>query len=211
LFPSTEENLRLYASSAGFSNRLARIGSDLHGGIIIKTTSAHALDLPAGTLHAVFTTVGGFLGGINYSTSESLPTMSRLLIAHLPIFRHVSNAVLEDLQMYTNALSLTLDMDAPELVPYALRSWVDLCPHLQNLLDSEHASTQLICHVSETQRKLEKFARNTRYALQCVCGHYVDDIGEHFAASHMLEVGLENLRSRPVDILAGNKRKRDSN
>jgi hypothetical protein len=35
--------------------------------------------------------------------------------------------------------------------------------------------------------------------------------GKHFAALHMLEVGLENLRSRPVDILAGNKRKRDGN
>ncbi|KAI9772255.1 MAG: hypothetical protein M1840_001004 [Geoglossum simile] len=28
----------------------------------------HALDLPAGALHAVFTTIGKFLGGINYST-----------------------------------------------------------------------------------------------------------------------------------------------
>jgi hypothetical protein len=211
LFPSTEENLRLYTSSAGFSNQLARIGSDLHGGIIVKTTSAHALDLPAGTLHAVFTTVGGFLGGINYSTSESLPIMSRLLIAHLPIFRHISNAVLEDLQMYTNALSSTLDMDAPELIPYAFRSWVDLCPHLQKLLDSEHTSAQLICCASEAQRKLERFARNTHYALQCTCGHYVDDIGEHFVASHMLEVGLGNLRSGLVDTLARNKRKRDSN
>ena len=122
MFPSIEENLRLYISSADFSNQLARIGSDLHKGIIVKTTSAQALDLPAGTLHAVFTTVGGFLERINYSTSKSLPTMSRLLIAHLPIFRHISNAVLEDLQMYTNALSLTLDIDAPELVLYALRS-----------------------------------------------------------------------------------------
>ena len=114
--------MRLYISLAGFSNRLARIGSELHRGIIIKTTSADALDLPAGALHAVFTTVGRLLGGINYSTSESLPTMSCLLIAHLFIFRHISNAVLEDLQMYTNALLLTLNMDSPELVPYALRS-----------------------------------------------------------------------------------------
>jgi hypothetical protein len=181
-----DQNVKLYISSAGFSNRLARIGSELHGGIIIKTTSAHALDLPAGALHAVFTTAGGFLGGINYSTSESLPTMSRLLIAHLPIFRHVSNAVLEDLQMYTNALSLTLDMDSPELIPYALRSWVDLCPHLQSLLDSGHATTALIDQVLEIQQKLENFVRKTRYALQCACGHHVNDIGEHFEASHKL-------------------------
>jgi hypothetical protein len=199
--------LRLYISSAGFGNRLARIGSELRGGIIVKTTSAHALDLSAGSLHAVFTTVGGFLGGINYSISESLHTMSRLLIAHLPIFRHVSDAVLEDLQIYTNALSSTLDMDTPELVSYALRSWVDLYPHLQSLLESEHASTGLIRHALEAQQKLEKFARNTNYSLQCACGHSIDDIGEHFTASHMLVVGSGS-RPRPVGILVGNKRQR---
>ncbi|KAI9772422.1 MAG: hypothetical protein M1840_000625 [Geoglossum simile] len=177
LFPPTEENLRLYISSAGFNNRLARIGSELRGGIIIETTSLHALDLPAGALHAVFTTVGGFLGGINYSTSESLTTMSRLLVAHLPIFRHVSNAVLEDLKIYTNALLLTLDMDSPELIPYALHSWVDLYSHLQGLLDSEHATTELIRHISETQQKLKRLARNMHYDLRCACGHYADGIG----------------------------------
>jgi hypothetical protein len=114
--------LRLYVSLAGYGNRLARIGSGLRRGIIVEITSAHALDFPAGTLHAVFTTVGRFLGGINYSTSESLPIMSRLLIAHLPIFRHVSDLVLEDLQMYTNALLSTLDMDTPELVSHTLHS-----------------------------------------------------------------------------------------
>lgn len=118
--------MELYASSAGFDNKLSRIGSRLHGGIVVKTTSAYALDLPAGTLHAVFTTVGGFSGGITYSTSESLSMMSRLLIAQLPIFRHVSNAVLEDLRVYTKALLSTLDMDVPELVSHALRSWVNL-------------------------------------------------------------------------------------
>jgi hypothetical protein len=203
--------LGLYVSSAGFSSRLARIGSELRGGIITKTTSAHALDLPAGTLHAVFTTVGGFLGGINYSTSESLPTMSDLLIAHLSIFRHVSDAVLEDLQMYINALSSTLDMDAPELVSSALRSWVDLCPHLQGILESEHASTELIRYVSDAQHKLDVFARNTHFALRCPCGHSVDDIGEHVAASHMLAVGSGDPRSRPRGASArtrSSKRKR---
>jgi len=78
--------LRLYALLVGFSNQLARISSDLHEGIIIKTTSAYALDIPARILHAVFTTVSRFLRGINYSTLESLPTMSYLLITHLPIF-----------------------------------------------------------------------------------------------------------------------------
>ncbi|KUJ09519.1 uncharacterized protein LY89DRAFT_724483 [Mollisia scopiformis] len=89
LFPSTPENLELYIASAGFSNRLARIGSKLRGGIIVETDSAHELEFPAGTLHAVFTTIGGFLAGINYSTAECLPTMSRVLKAHLPIF-HIS-------------------------------------------------------------------------------------------------------------------------
>jgi hypothetical protein len=190
--------LRLYISSAGFGNRLARIGSELRGGIITKTTSAHALDLPAGTLHAVFTTVGGFLGGINYSTAESLPTMSRLLIAHLSIFRQVSNTVVEDLQTYTNSLSLTLDMDAPELVPYALRSWVDLCPHLQSVLESEHANTGLTHYVSKAQKELEKFARNTHFALQCACGYFASDVGEHLADSHMLAVGSGDHKKRRV-------------
>jgi len=63
--------------------------------------------------------------------------------------------------------------------------WVDLCPHLRSLLDSERTTMELIRHISETQQKLKKLVRNIRYALQCVCGHYVDDIGEHFVASHV--------------------------
>src|SRR6201999_2131950 len=140
------------------------------------------------TLHAVFTTVGGFLGGINYSTAESLPTMSRLLIAHLPIYQQSSSTVLEDLQMYTDALLLTLDMDAPSLVPYALRSWVDLCPHLQAILDSKHVNPEFTDHVSEVQKKLERFARNSHYPLECACGCPANDIGEHFAVSHVLAI-----------------------
>lgn len=69
----------------------------------------------------------------------------------------------------------------------------------------------LIRQVSETQRSLEKFVQNTHYTLECVCKHHVDDIGKHFAASHMLEVELENLQSKLVGILVESKRKHDSN
>jgi hypothetical protein len=179
----------MYVASAGFTNRLARIGSKLRGGIIVETDSAHELEFPADTLHAVFTTVGGFLGGINYSTAESLPAMSRILKAHLPIFHISPTTISEDIQSYLDALSSTLEMELPTVLFDALRSWVELRPAMQGLLDSGKATPGFRRQMQALNQCLEIFGRNNRTALRCGCGEHVDDIGKHVIRMHkMLQV-----------------------
>ncbi|KAI9652353.1 MAG: hypothetical protein M1829_001666, partial [Trizodia sp. TS-e1964] len=98
LFPPTQENLINFARTAGYQDRLLRCGDKLQGGIVLETSSKDVLDIPAGTLHAVFTTAGGFLGGINYSTSEGLGVMSRIIAAQLPFYNSAPIQINEDLE-----------------------------------------------------------------------------------------------------------------
>ncbi|KAF4620110.1 hypothetical protein G7Y89_g14711 [Cudoniella acicularis] len=185
LFPGTP-NLDIYIASTGFGNRLARIGSKLRGGIIVETDSSHELEFPADTLHAVFTTVGGFLAGINYSTAECLPAMSRILKAHLPIFHTSLVTISEDTQSYIDALSSTPQIELPAVLFGALQSWVELRPAIQELLDSGKATPSFRLKMQEFTERLETFGRNTRSALVCGYGEYVDNIGKHVTGEHKI-------------------------
>jgi hypothetical protein len=108
LFPSTSENLELYITSTRFSNRLAHTGSKLQEGVIVETYSTYELEFPAGTLHAVFTTIDGFLTSINYSRAECLSTMSRVRKASLPMLRISPDQISGDFQAYSETLSSNL-------------------------------------------------------------------------------------------------------
>ncbi|KAL5315345.1 hypothetical protein ACEPPN_016212 [Leptodophora sp. 'Broadleaf-Isolate-01'] len=110
LFPAIEENLKLYVESEGFPNRLARIGSELRGGAVVEVDSNYILEFPAHALHVVFTTEGGFLAGINYSTVECLPVMARMLDAFLTNLTIAPKHTQEDLEHYLKALSAALQM-----------------------------------------------------------------------------------------------------
>ncbi|KAL5346600.1 hypothetical protein ACLOAV_008307 [Pseudogymnoascus australis] len=128
LFPPTQKNLEIFAQTAGLSNRLARIGDKLEGGLIVRITSSLAIDLPSCALHAVFTTAGGFLGGINFSTVEELPIMAQAISAQLSIsFAHDADAIFQDIKVYLSALKSTLRLKPPHkvLVP-VIESWLDL-------------------------------------------------------------------------------------
>ncbi|KAK0120173.1 hypothetical protein ONS95_011579 [Cadophora gregata] len=186
LFPGTPKNLEIYVSSTGFRNRLARIGSKLEGGIIVETDSSHEIEFPAHTLHAVFTTVGGFLTGINYSTVECLTAMSQVLKAHLPIFHISPIAISEDVQSYIDALSSTLQMDLPAVLFVALQSWIELRPVIEETLDSGKTTARFQRQVQEVDDCLHHFGENVQMALQCGCGQFVDNIGNHVIESHRL-------------------------
>jgi hypothetical protein len=187
LFPSNDHNLKLFVRSAGLRNRLALIGSKLQGGIIAKVKSTHALELPAGTLHAVFTTVGGVLGGINYSTAESLPVMSRVLKMHLlsPVSK---DHIHEGLAAYVETLSSTLKFRLHSVLHDALRSWIELKSALQELLDSGKASKECWKYATALKTALGVFGLEVRHAHRCGCSQYVDDIGTHVALVHTLKL-----------------------
>lgn len=79
MFPPTGHNFRLLEAELGQSTRLARIGGDLEGGIIVETDSTQAVFIPSGCLHACLTTAGGFLVSIDCTTRASARPFSRYL------------------------------------------------------------------------------------------------------------------------------------
>ncbi|KAJ8058474.1 hypothetical protein OCU04_012662 [Sclerotinia nivalis] len=79
VFPPTERNMRLFSKVVGESNILARIGSDLEGGVVCETTTSSALYLPAGILRAVFIIEGGLLGEIKFTTAANVAIMDRFI------------------------------------------------------------------------------------------------------------------------------------
>jgi hypothetical protein len=63
--------------------RLARLVHELEGCVVVETTSAHAIHIPAASLHATFTLQGGFLIAKDFTTSRSLTAFSELLATGL--------------------------------------------------------------------------------------------------------------------------------
>ncbi|EHK98192.1 hypothetical protein M7I_5956 [Glarea lozoyensis 74030] len=72
-------NLDLIAREEGRKAKIRRIGKKLEGGVIFETTSEHAVYLPVGCIHAVFTTTGGFLNAMDFTTPDSVGTVELCL------------------------------------------------------------------------------------------------------------------------------------
>ena len=83
LFPGTKHNLDILRKAEGQKEKLARVGRYLEGGLIINTTSSHAIYIPVGSIHSVLTKKGGFLITIDFIAPTSAKTYSALLTAGL--------------------------------------------------------------------------------------------------------------------------------
>ncbi|KFY04141.1 hypothetical protein V491_09464 [Pseudogymnoascus sp. VKM F-3775] len=178
LFPPTERNLGLFASTAGLPNRLARIGDQLEGGLIARIDKSLAIDLPSCALHAVFTTVGGFLGGINFSIVEELPIMAQAILAHLPFFERDPDAILEDIKIYLSALVRALSLSPPhDILISIIKSWL--------ALDISMASIDSPSKWCQDEKEYISAALNKVRPLQCNCsaiGKGTHLVEEHFEA-----------------------------
>ncbi|KAJ9662593.1 hypothetical protein H2198_001265 [Neophaeococcomyces mojaviensis] len=72
VYPPTPHNLQWMAEHRGQHAKLAQGMAVLEGGVVVHTTSAEAIYLPAGCLHAVFTVAGGFLVSMDCTTQTSV-------------------------------------------------------------------------------------------------------------------------------------------
>ena len=70
LYPPTEKNLTAIKSIDGQRGKLLRLVHQLEGGVIVETTSSHAILLPAGCAHATFTLQGGYLVTKDFTTEN---------------------------------------------------------------------------------------------------------------------------------------------
>ncbi|KAJ9650320.1 hypothetical protein H2198_010375 [Neophaeococcomyces mojaviensis] len=72
VYPPTPHNLQWMAEHRGQHAKLAHGMTVLEGGVVVHTTSAEAIYLPAGCLHAVFTVASGFLVSMDCTTQISV-------------------------------------------------------------------------------------------------------------------------------------------
>lgn len=79
LFPPTERNLDLLSSAHGEQGKLRKILNHLECGIIAKTQSSEALYIPAGCIHATYTTAGGFLVAKDFVTTRTYQYIALLM------------------------------------------------------------------------------------------------------------------------------------
>ncbi|KAE8334465.1 hypothetical protein BDV24DRAFT_26640 [Aspergillus arachidicola] len=71
MYPPTQKNLAAMANLEGQRHKLSPLSDTLEAGIVVKTTSDHALYIPAGCLHATFT-LGGYLIANDFTTFRSI-------------------------------------------------------------------------------------------------------------------------------------------
>lgn len=79
LFPPTKRNLDLLASVHGEQGKLRKLLNRLECGIIAKTRSSEALYIPAGCIHATYTTTGGFLVAKDFVTTRTYQYIALLM------------------------------------------------------------------------------------------------------------------------------------
>ncbi|KAH8431015.1 uncharacterized protein LDX57_008676 [Aspergillus melleus] len=83
LYPPSRNNLVAMRTVDGQRGKLARIMHRLEGGIMVETTAAQSLYIPAGCIHATFTLQGGFLVARDFTTSISIGAISAYIASGL--------------------------------------------------------------------------------------------------------------------------------
>lgn len=167
---------------------------------MVWTNSTNGLEFGSGTLHAVFTTSGGILLSSNYSTSESLTTMSELILGQLDpdFFENCEAVVCQDLEVYRSTLLTTLDIVG--LRENALQSWIMLQEPLQVLVQRIAKSSPFRSTVMSTNNVVKGFAVGTAGRPgKCGCG-LQNDLGEHITKYHILD--LSNSTTPPSNLLS---------
>lgn len=83
LYPPTKCNLRAMLTVDGQRAKLSRIMHQLEGGVLLESTAACAIYIPAGCIHATFTLQGGFLIAEDFTTSKSINAVATYITSEL--------------------------------------------------------------------------------------------------------------------------------
>lgn len=146
--------------------RLARLAEALEGGIAVKTDSTQAIFIPAGCLHACFTTSGGFLVSIDCTTRVSVRPFSRYLQHGL--YQELDSEGQRDIfYKFLDALEVAVSNDKSDV---AIEAWIRAEEQLRGFSEREPAwrarATQILGHIAPLER--------------CVC----ENPGEGFWSDH---------------------------
>jgi hypothetical protein len=199
-FPGAEPNLKLWAQYLGTEDLLMQYGQRLKGGLIIRTSTdpndnGNCITLRAGTIHAVFTLEGGFIGGINYSTHKDLPIMCQCIIQQLS--RTVEEGILVDIKWLEKTIKHTIHLDLPGTI---LKTFSNLAKIILAMRqyperDGKEAFKSLYALVKRSLQQWRNASADKNGNCHCDCGvrfgPSIKELVNHFTTpnGHYLEEG----------------------
>jgi len=164
-----------------------KIGDGLEGGVVVETVAGSSLEFPPCTLHAVFTTNGGFLAGINYTELQLADVISEMLSCQLANFPDGDlDSVTDTMSAYLEAMDGAINYGDDNLFISVLKSWVDLLPALRRAI--RHPTSPVRRLFAGFVADLRAFGHRCHIQAKCGCGCMVEDIGTHAIEQHMLEI-----------------------
>lgn len=215
MFPPTPNNLSHMQLAGAQGRKLAAIGPNLEGGLIIRTTSSDAIYIPVGCIHAVFTIHGGFLLTMEFATPKSVRALSSLLNSEFDCFKDPYSQK-ELPQQFIEAVNLALTTNQREI---GLKAWIDMEKRVRrwNLVDLDAAKK-----VKERQKLWKKGIRKMWDAffqnlqprdMACPCGQMElgQHLKEHFRGAHDFTECMKGAAGKPrvQEVMIQQKRKRE--
>jgi hypothetical protein len=181
LYPPSPENLRLVLGTEGQRAKLARVALYLKGGIILKTTSAEAIYLPAGCIHATFTIEGGYLVAVDFTTMDSMKAFSAYIASGLDRFLGAEGQ-LDCFQWFTACLELAL---AGDRVKEVLEGWIQAQNRIQDCVhDATDSRSDWVDHLRTIW---ESFLGTYTTFIACPCDatNATQATHSHLTATHL--------------------------
>lgn len=179
VFPPTAKNLTLLKCAEGQKAKLQRIGQKLEGGLVFTTNSEEAIYLPAGCIHAVITTKGGFLIAVDFTTPLSSKPTATILRAYLndvgsPSFKK------EIFQRFLSSIDHGL---SNKQISLAISSWISAVDRvLEYGKENQGWKKQAVKVWDEFLNKKEAAS------LVCPCGSQrKGDFAQHLRRDHLWE------------------------
>lgn len=172
----------------GRKAKLHSIGPSLEGGLIFQTTSSKAVYLPVGTIHAVFTTTGGFLHALDFTTPESSKTYAPLFVQGID---RVDEGFRGDcFRFFIRAVELGLDNQREGMV---VRAWVDANERIREYGTKDKEWQRWAMVIWE-----DYLGRREVESLRCPCGRGLGDcvFPVHFRIEHLWRMSGKKELSR---------------
>lgn len=189
MFPPTPNNLELMRKADAQKEKLARIGKDLEGGLVLKTTSADVIYIPVGCIHTVFTIHGGFLLTMEFNTPLASSVLSRLFHYDFDKFKE-DYAHAELPTRFIESIELALKHNHPLV---GLQAWIDSEEHIRRWTDNSTAAKYEVWNERRSgwKRKVddmwnEFFRDRESKRIACPCGAMEDgeSLKDHFRDTH---------------------------
>ena len=178
LYPPTDHNLTWMRQEKGQHGRLFRGADHLEGGVIVQTSSAEALYIPSGCIHAVFTISGGFLVSIDCTTRFSPWPFSQYL-RHQVHLELDSTGQEHSFFLFLECLRVALDNSCEWT---AIRSWINV----EHLLETDAAVDpewrRSAAAVWEMHLEGERERRKDH---ACPCGVLGINLDQHLKTHHL--------------------------